>query len=66
MQQLGDMSNVFVMQAISISKILHSIEFKPTDDAELHQQLEHVLHCTAFTLETMCKEICAKIEEMME
>lgn len=68
MQQLslGDLSNVFVMQSIGISKLLHSVEFKSTDDAMLHMQLERVLHAAAHTFEMMCNEMSKKMEEMMK
>ena len=59
------MANVLVMQTIGISKILHTIEFKPTDDAMLHIQLEREFHDVACTIERMCKAMSKKYEEMI-
>lgn len=63
---LGDLSNILVMQSISISKTIHSVEFKPTDDAMLHIKLEREFHDIANTFEMICNKINKKIEEMMQ
>lgn len=68
MQQLslGDLSNILVMQTVSINKLLHSVEFKPTDDAMLHIRLERELHDLAHIFERICNEISKKLEEAMQ
>ena len=59
-----EISNTLALLAVNISRLVHSVDFKPTDDAQLHMELCDNMHYICNTLETLAKELGALEERL--